>query len=237
MADQAPDHFLSHVERKLRHFKGQPTEKVEILNQVTPLLERVKDQRLRILYLQEVADRLGVTPQWVEQQLRRNTTQISEKTEINRQQTDTNRIPTDESILVQFMLHKPEYLELVRSSGAVEKFVSDEARMTAQRIIEKYCQNPNDFDRLGASLISQGMSAHLLTGHIAGNTGSSNLDEAGEKQLVHDCLVRVRERDLKIRSKSILNSIKNDAGNNAEKLEIFLKISKEQKGPKTLPED
>jgi hypothetical protein len=217
----------------MRHFRGQPAEKVEILGTLTPLLERVRDQRLRILYLQEVADRLGLDVPWVAKQLRVNLPQVNVNTGENKNIKSLDKIPTDESLLVQFMLQKSEYLDHIVGSGCIEKFVSEEARMIAQSIVEKYCQNPNDFDKLGASLIDQGLPAQLLTNHIAFSTLHDELDETGEQQLINDCIARVRERDFKIRSKSILNSIKTEQGNDPEKLEVFLKIAKEHKGPKS----
>jgi DNA primase len=213
-----------------------PSEKVEILNALVPVLERVRDQRLRIFYLQEVADRLSVTAQWVAQQLKQNLSQGTERTHKIQVPAAPKKLPTEESILVQFMLQKPEYLELINASGVLDKFASDEARMVAQQIVERYCQNPNDFDRLGASLISlaEGYSGaqELLTNQAAWRA-QTPLDDAGERQLIQDCLVRVRERDLKIRSKSILNSIKANQDTSDEKLEVFLKIAREHKGPKS----
>ena len=121
---------------------------------------------------------------------------VTERTaEIYPNSKTPSKIPNEESILVQFMLQKSEYLELIKNSGCIEKFVSEEARVTAQNVVEKYCQNPNDFDRLGASLIDQGLPAQLLTNHIAFSTMNSELDEVGEQQLIQDCLTRVREKE------------------------------------------
>ena len=237
LANQAPDHFLAYVDRKMRHFRGQPAEKVEIMGELTPMLDRVRDQRLRILYLQEVADRLGLDAQWVSRQLRVNVPQANVKTVEIKNIKSIDKIPTDESLLVQFMLQKSEYLDHIMGSGCIEKFVSEEARMIAQSIVEKYCQNPNDFDKLGALIIAQGIDqglpAQLLTNHIAFSTMHDELDETAEQQVINDCIARVRERDFKIRSKSILNSIKTEQGTDQEKLEVFLKIAKEHKGPKS----
>lgn len=236
VSGQAPDHFLSLLNRKLSRFKGLPAEKVEILNAFTPILERVTDQRLRILYLQEVADRLDVTIRWVEQQLRKPIAQPIDITKKNIDSKLVPKIPTDESMLVQFMLHKPEYLELITKSGSIEKFVSDEARDLAQKIVEKYCQNPSDFDKLAASLMSlediQGVARQVLNHFFSFRELNSGLDEASEQQMIQDCLARVKNRDLDIRKKSLLNSLKLEQDLDSEKLEVFLKIAKEQKGPK-----
>jgi len=240
-AKEAPDHFLSYLGRQMQNYGGRPTEKVEILNKVGPILERVRDQRLRILYLQEVAERLSVTPTWVTQQLKGGRMQQPEITRENQKIIESIKIPIEESILVRFMLQKSEYLERVRASGILSKFVSQDAQMIAERVIEKYLQNPNDFDKLAASLIiqtqDQGMaqdrpSSQLLTGHIVGEGfGMKNLDEAGELQLLNDCLARVKERDYKIKSRSIINAIKIDSESSHEKLEELMKMAQEQKGP------
>jgi len=228
LAAQAPDHFISFMNRHMAHFKGQPSEKVELLDVLGPLLERVTDQRLRILYLQEVAERLGMEQRLVAQQLRAQHAQPAENTQINVNTEKTEKIPTEEEILVQFMLQKPVHLEFIQASGAIEKFVNNEARMVAQKVVEKYCQNPNDFDKLGASLKGEGVNSELLTNHIGFNSG---LDKAGDEQLIQDCLVRVKDRYLKRMSKNLLNSIKSEPDLNNEQLEIFMKIAMEQKGP------
>jgi hypothetical protein len=134
--------------------------------------------------------------------------------------------------LVQFMLEEPAYLEQIHSSGIVEYFAHKETRMAAQKIIERYCENPGDFDKLGASLTSQGLLSELLTSHI-GLRAKNDLDKAGEKQLIQDCLRRVKDRHLKVLSKSLLSSLKTDSQSTPEDLETFMKIAMEQKGPKT----
>ena len=238
-AKEAPDHFLSFLGRQMKSYAGRPTEKVTILNTLGPILERVRDQRLRILYLQEVADRLGLEPKWVEQQFHSNKAQPIENKRKIAVQNESEKIPREEAILVRFMLQNQKYLERVRSSGIIEKFASRDAQMIAQRVVERYCQNPNDFDKLAASLIIQdhqsAITTHLLSGHIASEVA---MDEANELQLIKDCIARVKERDFKIKSKQILNSLKVDpdpsSASSAEKLEVLLKIAQEQKGPREI---
>ena len=131
------------------------------------------------------------------------------------------------------MLEKKDHLTAINESGIIEMFASDEARVIAKKITEKYCQNPNDFDKLGASLLGQGETNELLTSQIAFRSTIGELDEAGEQQLVLDCLARVKDRHLRGQSKRLLNSIKIESTVNSENLEVFMKIAKEQKGPKS----
>jgi hypothetical protein len=214
---------------------------VAILNTVGPILERVRDQRLRILYLQEVADRLAVGLPWLEQQIKATKAQVTENIGKNANSKESEKIPREEVILVRFMLQNRKYLELVRASGILDKFASRDAQMMAQRIIERYCQNPNDFDKLAASLIIQDQAGantattQLLSGHIGAEVV---MDEANESQLIKDCIARVKERDFKIKSKQILNALKVDpdssSASSSEKLEVLLKIAQEQKGPRDI---
>jgi DNA primase len=233
LSDEAPDHLLSFMNRQIQHFRGQPSEKIEILNRVVPLIERVRDQRLSSLYLQELADRLGVEPSWIRSQLTILSKQMPELTNKNAVLKKTNTVPNEESVLVQFMLQKPEYLTLISESGAVDMFASSEAMDIAKKIAEKYCQISNDFDRLGASLLGQGETNELLTSQIAFRSMVGDLDEAGEQQLIQDCLVRVKDRHLREQSKRLISSIKAGSDLNSENLEVFMKIAKEQKGPKS----
>jgi DNA primase len=63
-AGKAPDHFIAFLNGLTASFRGAPTEKIEILNSVEPVLSRVTDRRLRSFYQHEVIDRLSLPPQW-----------------------------------------------------------------------------------------------------------------------------------------------------------------------------
>jgi DNA primase len=233
LASEAPDHLLSFMNRQIMNFRGQPSEKIEVLNKVGPLLERVRDQRLESLYLQELGDRLDLEPLWIKKQLNISKAQTSVITNKTTNIPDVEKLHNEESVLVQFMLQKPEYLTSIRESGAIDMFTNVGARELAKKLIEKYCQIPNDFDKLGASLLGQGETNELLTSQIAFRTTVGDLDEAGEKQLILDCLARVKVRHLREQSRKLLSSIKSESDLNSENLEVFMKIAKEQKGLKS----
>ncbi len=78
----------------------------------------------------------------------------------------------------------------------------------------------------------QGVARQVLNHFFSFRELNSGLDEASEQQMIQDCLARVKNRDLDIRKKSLLNSLKLEQDLDSEKLEVFLKIAKEQKGPK-----
>lgn len=232
MATEAPDHLLTYMNRQVQNYKGQPSEKMEILNKILPLIERVRDQRLSSLYLQEAADRLGVEPQWILKEKKQMSRQVLKIINKNENKQLVKGVPPEESFLVQFMLRKSEYLRIIQDSGAIDKFLDSDARNIARKTVEKYWQNPNDFDKLGASLVGEGIFHELLTSHIGLDAAIGDLDEAGELQLIQDCLIRVKDRHLRAQSRELLSSLKTETDLNSEKLEIFMKIAMEQKGPK-----
>ncbi|MCC6278135.1 MAG: DNA primase [Oligoflexia bacterium] len=229
LMESAPDHFMTLMTRLTKSFRGQPSEKVEILKILGPVLGRVTDQRLRILYQRELSGVLLVDDQMVSSFMGNVTSQVPEIKKQNEKLNQKVEIPAEEEVLVQFMLQEPRHLEAIRDSGVIEKFVSLEARQIGEKAVERYCQNPSDFDRLAASLLGEGLSAELLTNHIGFQSG---LDRAGEVQLIQDCLNKVRQRHSNRESKQILTQLKANPEMDTEKLQAFMKIAKEQKGPK-----
>ncbi len=236
LAKTAPDHFSAYLGQKLEDYRGRNTEKVEILSDLKPLIDRVRDQQLRILYLQEVAERLNLDTGGVVQQFKGASTQVPKSTNDFKIKEEKSDIPKDEKLLVQFMLESKEYVELVQEAGVIDSFLNDNTRRLAHLIVERYCQNPGDFDKLAASLLSECTpgESDIIRDSLSFLAEARPSDEADEKKLVIDCIRRVNQKVLKRRSKEILNSLKIQDSNaeiEIKKLKDFYEIAKEQKGP------
>lgn len=226
LSKEAPDHFVSYLNRITKSYRGQPSEKAEILNKLLPILEKVGEARLRLFYAQEVGDRLGLEANWVARQVKVKSAQPIVNTDKN-QQTSAEPPPKEELILIERMLSKKEYLDFVRDSEIVPMFHHPQTKALGLSILEKYCQNPNDFDKLTAYLSTGEGPLNWLTSHIALSEGKAPLDKSGEKQLIQDCLNRVKSRHLKAESKKMLQTLKSDP--NLESLKTFMEIAREQK--------
>lgn len=234
----AADHFTVFLNKKMSGYKGRSTEKMEILDAVRTVLDRVKDQQLRSLYLQEVADRLNIDTRQLARATAPLYTQVHRNIEENRSLQKSMVPPKDELLLVQFMLIEKEHLELIRDSHVVESFVSEGAKDLSLKAIERYCQNPNDFDKLAASLLAgealKAETIQILKDALSVFNLERLKDKEEERKMIGDCILRVRQRSLKQRSKEILNSIKTDSADSeavTAKLKDFMQLAKEQKVP------
>lgn len=233
----APDHFSAYLDQKLKGYAGRNTEKVEILSVLRPLLMHVKDQQLRTLYAQEVAERLNLDTSQVLRADSRNIIQTTENTGKFSNKSILSAAPKDEKLLVQFMLERKEYVELVQEAGVIDNFFDGNAKRLAQKIVEKYCQSPNDFDKLPASLLNfeEGQNPpggeNLLEELIFELVDLRPKNKADEEKLVMDCIGRVKQRRLKAKSKELLAELKSSKAseNSEEKLKDFFEMAKEQK--------
>ncbi len=235
LIDEAPDHFTVFLNRKMAHYKGRSTDKREVLELIQPVLDRVKDQQLRSLYLQEVADRLNLDTQMLARAKSGGFTQPAVNTREKQIMKKPVDLPKDEKLLVQFMLVDKKYLKLVQEAGVISSFISADARMLANRIVERYCQNPNDFDKLAASLLGENTEeVQILKDSFSIFAQDRPENKEEEEKMVADCLESVKQKNLKQRSTEILNSLKStdkDSDLTLAKLKDFLEIAKEQKGP------
>ena len=94
-----------------------------------------------------------------------------------------------------------------------------------QIAIERYGQNPKDFDKLTASLSSRVEEPGLLTKHL--DERQFQLDEEKGRQLMNDCLEKARSRSLKAQAKQVLQSMQ--AADDPKKLEQFVNIIKSRR--------
>jgi len=233
LAVTALDHFVSFLNMALTNYRGQGSEKIQILEKIAPLLAEMVDQRLKSLYVREAADRLNVTEDWLVKSLR-TTAQTSVNTHKNKgaeigvslrpgnQSESKNLFPKEEQALIKLMLKNRAYLEKILELKIIDEFTHPETQKVAREIGSRYLKNPNDFDRLGASLVEKGIEAELISSSIV----EQLIDEAEEWQLIQDCSKRVRERRKKQKAREIINTLKVD--DSLAQLEQFMNIAKDK---------
>lgn len=69
LIEKAPDLFSLVLKRWMDGYRGEASQKVQLVDKVKPILEVVKDRRLRDLYVEEFARQLSVPMQWLKQSL------------------------------------------------------------------------------------------------------------------------------------------------------------------------
>lgn len=233
LSQKAPDHFSWYLRKISVGYRGQPADKVRILDRLNPVLAQVRDSRLRTIYMEEVANLLGFERNWLNQNVAAPKPKVVENTVKSENLKPVIKAPLEEILLVQFMLKDPEYLKTVVEQGLVDLFSDVSVRDTARAVAERYCQNPNDFDKLAALLLNEGKPAELLTSHIGSDVRMKGPDlEAGERQLFADCLSRVKDRHLKRKTKELISTLKIDSDSTSETLTAFMEFARQTKGPR-----
>ena len=64
-ASRSEDLFFNLLNRWMGEYRGQPKDKIQVIDKVTPLLKTLSDQRLLQMYVEEVARRLNEEPRKV----------------------------------------------------------------------------------------------------------------------------------------------------------------------------
>ena len=66
---EAPDLFSMILKSWMAGFKGEPADKIKLIDKVKPILSAIPDYRLKDLYIAELATRAGLSAQWLNQAL------------------------------------------------------------------------------------------------------------------------------------------------------------------------
>ncbi len=77
----APDLFSLVLSQWMQGFRGDPSEKIKLIDRIRPVFNVISDKRLKDLYFEEIATKMGVHFHWLSQTLKRNggPTEVSPK--------------------------------------------------------------------------------------------------------------------------------------------------------------
>ncbi len=209
LVERAPELFRWFLDRKLAHYHGTAADKVSVLDQIGPVLSNVADQRLRDLYLQQVAEALEVSSQWIQRSLSSQASGLPRRD--SRQEKGTEAAPLQPSspepsesqaplslqnppkaelFLVNLALARREYLAQIEASGVGEQFTHPGLRQLLGWIFERYRQIPSEFDNLSAYFASRVEPPSALGLHM--DRQLADLNREGANKLISDCIQRVQ---------------------------------------------
>ena len=209
--ERAPELFRLVMDRKLSSYQGGAADKVGFLDQIGPVLLSVKDERLKDLYVHQVAEVLEVSGQWVLKSLSQARKQgggpvkvpslksgDSLRQEVSQEAPEAtpesvltiSNPPKAELFLINLALGRREYMEHIEKSGAVEQFTHPGLRQLFLRILDRYRQIPSEFDNLSAYFANQVEPASTVSLHLDGQF--SEQTQEGALKLISDCLLKIR---------------------------------------------
>jgi DNA primase len=236
--DKAQELFILIINDWLKDFKFTTNEKLMFMQKVTPLLSAISDRGLKDLYVKEVAKRLSVEEKWVVRELnqegpRKIVRPEAPKTAAPTLTVDPNEpaqwtlkgSQKDELYLLGIALNSPELLTKVIEAGVTTKVSSEAVKKLLTLVMERYGQNPSDFDKLAPLVVSRIKDPEELTGLFKFWSLDGAEDEALKTTL--SCIKRIEARHLRRQSEIIAGQLQNGASDESmEKLEQIMNMHK-----------
>jgi DNA primase len=231
--ERAVDLYDLVVEEEARNHTGEPSEKIQILDRLGPILMAVKDLRLRELYINSTANYLNIDQKLVRQTLKGAVASpvaalAPQPQRIAPSSTEVKVIevikpPRSELDLLSVALLKEAYLKEIISSEVIPLLGHSGIQAIFVMMVEAYGQMLCKFDNLTALLVSQVKPSEVVTRQLV--EPFLNLTDEAAKKLIHDCIRRIRETFLRSQSKVLVTNLRGAQGDEQrEKLEQIMNI-------------
>lgn len=241
---KAPEMYVWYLNGLLKNYSGQATEKVDIVDKISPILTKVADPRLKKLYFDYSYESLGVSSDWLKNSIRyylkngktfadtnmahtSSSEQIDKDLRVDEKHSDSNKIDLASSSI--------EELELVRLA-VVSKAVLDSdvflkslpllrhegVKEILQFLLSEYRQNAENFAKLAAQAASKLKDPEAITEVL--DQEKYNEDDTALK-LLNACVARIQRNFTKMQLKSLQTKSSNiDVAEHAKQvLEVMKK--------------
>ena len=245
----APELFMMILERHLRGYRGTSAEKVALIDRMTPFVRSCADNRLKELYVRELAERLGVETSWVQRAVAgdrgyepsrphkvsnpsesRPPAEVAvaagfEGLQVAPQIITVLKAPRAELYLLNIVLMKDKYYQVVKESGVIEDLSHEGIREVFARIDHLCRQMPCKFDNLTALLVTEVQPPETVSLHL--QAPLVDLTEGEAEKWIQDCTRKIRVAKLRIQSKQLRANLRGqDQTEQLEKLEQIMNISR-----------
>ena len=185
------------LDKHLRNFQGRADEVVRCIDEVGPIIAVTKDVRLKELYIQDLAQKLGKTEPWVGRQIARlnhspefalTQQEILESSKISLKQA-----PEVELTLLHLALQSPHHLKtileaqilpLLSHAGVRELFCQWQERMKEK--------TPSDWSSWMAILMTLVDFPQTLI-NLKLKEDFEKMEKERQNQILNDCIKRVQE--------------------------------------------
>jgi DNA primase len=234
----APELFIVVLDKHLKGYRGTNAEKVAMVDKMAGHIRACSDRRLKELYIQEVAQRLGVENDWVLRAVsagkphepnrligvsKEKETAPAPTPAAQDQKIKVLKPPPAELQLLNVALMKEKYFQIVIQNGVVESLLHEGIRDVFARANQLYGQMPNKFDSLSALLVTEVDPPETVSLHL--QSPLADLSEEGAEKLLNDCSRRIREAFLRAQSKQLRANLRGQAPEaQLEKLEQIMNI-------------
>lgn len=252
--DKAQDLLFVVLDRWMDGYRGEPAEKLKLTDKLKPVLAGVADPRLRELYLQEVARRLGVQQSWLREALSdggghrqgsafmqasrpmvRPAVNPSPAPAVSSSQEGSSEpekivlkgAPAAEITAMAMALKSRANFEIFAREGSVESFTHEGPKKILSEASRVYGQDPERFDRLTSLFVSSVDQPGLLfPREPSGPKGPAIvMDEETGIKMLRDALRRVKEHSLREELRKIRQELAKDPS--PEKMERLMNLQRD----------
>jgi len=168
--------------------------KLKIIEEVVPMVSRIRDRTERELYIQRVSQRLGVKEEIIFQKMKRE--DRSERSESTGKTLELSEARKVEKMMVRLMMYYPQMIPQIQKEAITDDLSTDSCRKLVAIIIDKFVSEKG-FDP--TSLMND-----VVEDELRGLLSECLFDEEpldDPPQLLRSCMQKVRfhrnERDLK----------------------------------------
>ncbi len=174
---QAPDLFSLNLSQWMKAYRGEASEKIQLIDRLKTLFRVISDRRLQDLYLQESAQKLGVALPWLRQALgtenmakntqshqpnkplfvsesSRGEDDLAKKVNLAEPEYRLKGAPAAELLLLSLVLKSRANLHLIESENALDYVTHESVKKLLVKSLDVYRQNPEKFDRLISQLMT-----------------------------------------------------------------------------------
>jgi DNA primase len=252
----APELFSILMQREMKGFTGTQAERVAILDRLAPVVHATSDQRLKDLYVSEMASWLNVDKKWAFNAIKKSGLENANPRKLDPPvnvppalgvealsdagiETESIIIledaPRAEIELLNLALLKHEYLDEILETNIVSFFGHAGTKQVFSKIEQCYRQMPSEFDTLLRNLINQVNPPSALSLHL--EKPFAEISKEGAKKLISDCARRIRETYLRARHKEIASHLRGlRSSDQLDQLEQIMNLQKDRLALKNEPE-
>lgn len=236
LIDGAPELFVQIVSKWLEDFKYTVHEKMEFMDRVREYMNDISEKSLKMLYITFLANRLSVEEAWVRERLRTETptrivhaskeaAPVAPEDDAPVEKIRLKGLQKDELYIVGAAVNSIELLNKIDTSQVVKEISSQPLAHLLSVVIDKYRQNPSDFDKLAAFVVDRVFDPEELSGLF--KFWSLEGAEAEYNKVIDNCIKRVQTRQLKRQSEIIAGQLLDPTNSQTmEKLEQLMNINK-----------
>lgn len=254
LLSNAKDLFSMCLNNELLNYKSEATEKVRIAEKVQSILSKLADEKLKDLYFEESATRLGVSKSWISKatgsnktasltQMKSNVSSSHSRLDLSNQTRPIEHLSSDliqlkgankaELLLLQLAIKNQANLSTILQLNALQFKFHDGVRKALEKAIDVCRQNPAMFDRFVSQLALVVDEPNLLFSLNKEELTEVELNEQQKEQqaiietkMLEDGVKKIKELDLQKQIDGLTREIKIKSDN--EKLSRLMDLQKQK---------